>query len=370
MASTVKNCGLWIADCPATVTLMGFGDVKAFGEQPVIMGASISDEVLDRAEGCLLGQAIGDALGTTVEFATAATIAHQYPQGLRELIGGGPFHLLPGQITDDTELALALARSLAEHGRYDEDAVARRYHAWYRSGPFDIGTTTQAAFGQPMPVGRNAAEEVRGRTSNSSQANGSLMRISPLGIFGWQLPPAGLAELAVRDSTLSHPHPACQESCVAFAYALALAIRAGSSPEQVYAETLAWMHDRPVARPAGVIGAIERAAEGPPADFQTHMGWVLIALQNAFYQMLHAESLEAGLIATVAQGGDTDTNGAIAGALLGAVHGARAIPPRWRDVLLACRTNRPADYQCGDLPALARRLVELGAAHANADQTS
>jgi ADP-ribosylglycohydrolase len=93
------------------------------------------------------------------------------------------------------------------------------------------------------------------------------------------------------------------------------------------------------------VGALEAAAAEPPAEYARHMGWVLIALQNAFYQALHAETLEGGVVQTVMAGGDTDTNGAVAGALLGAVHGRAAIPPRWRRLVLSCRalpgTGRP-----------------------------
>ena len=83
--------------------------------------------------------------------------------------------------------------------------------------------------------------------------------------------------------------------------------------------------------------ALEDARHGPPADYSTQMGWVLVALQNAFWQLLHAPSLEEGVVDTVMRGGDTDTNGAIAGALLGAVHGRQAVPSRWLHALLSCR---------------------------------
>jgi ADP-ribosyl-[dinitrogen reductase] hydrolase len=73
-------------------------------------------------------------------------------------------------------------------------------------------------------------------------------------------------------------------------------------------------------------------------------GWVLLALQNCFYQLLHAESLEAGVVATVRAGGDTDTNTAICGAMLGAVMGINAVPEHWRETLLKCKPAkvRPA----------------------------
>jgi ADP-ribosylglycohydrolase len=322
---------------------------------------AISSETLSRARGALLGQAIGDALGTTVEFERAERIARQFPHGVRNLIGGGPFGLLPGQITDDTELALALARSLVERHAYEEDAVAGAYSAWHRSGPFDIGGTTARAFGTAESGGPATAMRMRGRASRESQANGSLMRQSPLGIFGWQLDPGTLADLACRDSTLSHPHPACQESCVAFTHAIALAVRTGAAPAAVYEQTLEFMRPRRAAGPSGVLAALEGARERVPLDFYRHMGWVLTALQNAFFRLLHCASVEEALVRTVAEGGDTDTNACIAGALAGAVWGDSSLPQRWVAPLLACKSPRPPAYACHDLPQLAEALVAIGA---------
>jgi ADP-ribosyl-[dinitrogen reductase] hydrolase len=100
---------------------------------------------LARAQGCLLGQIVGDSLGSLVEFQSAASIKRLYPDGLRFLNDGGTWDTIAGQPTDDSELALALARSLALVGRYDAEAVARAYAAWYASGPFDIGGTTNGS---------------------------------------------------------------------------------------------------------------------------------------------------------------------------------------------------------------------------------
>jgi ADP-ribosylglycohydrolase len=315
----------------------------------------ISHDVLRRARGALLGQAIGDALGTTVEFESAAQIEERFPNGLRDLIGGGPFRLLPGQVTDDTELALALARSLAEKENYDDDAVATAYSQWYRSGPFDIGSTTARAFG-----GRGGAEQMRARASQDSQANGSLMRQSPLGVFGWRLDADALAVLSCRDSTLSHPHVACQESCVAFTHAIAFAIRTGAGPAEVYEETTRFMDGRVTASQSGVLKAITDARQDPPEDFYHQMGWVLTALQNAFFRLLHSASPEGVLVETVTEGGDSDTNACIAGALVGAVRGETGIPARWISTLLACKSPRPLTYSCHDLRELADKLLRAG----------
>jgi ADP-ribosyl-[dinitrogen reductase] hydrolase len=115
---------------------------------------------------------------------------------------------------------------------------------------------------------------------------------------------------------------------------------------------------------------LESAAASPPENFQDHKGWVLVALQNAFWQLLHAPSLEVGVCDTVMRGGDTDTNAAIAGALLGAVHGVRAIPAQWREAIFCCRPQqgrlgvhrpRPKPFWPIDAMPLARCLAEKGA---------
>jgi ADP-ribosylglycohydrolase len=115
-----------------------------------------------------------------------------------------------------------------------------------------------------------------------------------------------------------------------------------------------------------VLEAVESAEQGPPADFLSQQGWVLVALKNAFFQLLHASSFEDGLVATVRAGGDTDTNAAICGALLGAVYGREVIPRQWQDMAVTCRPMpgwpgveqpRPAVYWATDALVLAERLV-------------
>lgn len=299
-------------------------------------GRAVGDAgLLSRAQGCLLGQLAGDSLGSLVEFERADRLQRQYPGGLRLLQDGGTWGILAGQPTDDSELALALARSLVACGGYDPEAAARAYSYWYRSRPFDIGGTTRAALRAAAKSIGSVAVAAKKAADESSQSNGSLMRISPLATWGHRLSPHQLADLASEDSSLTHPHPVCRESCAVFAVAVARAVGGGGSPQEVYRHTLGWAES--ACWDASVLSALRSAAEYPPADYQTRQGWVLVALQNAFYQLLHAPTLEEGVVATVMAGGDTDTNAAIAGALLGAVHGRGAVPEQWRRMILSCR---------------------------------
>jgi ADP-ribosylglycohydrolase/fructose-1,6-bisphosphatase/inositol monophosphatase family enzyme len=327
----------------------GKGPRPAFLER----GRAIADPaLLSRAQGCLLGQAAGDSLGALVEFQSARDIAAREGDGPRALRDGGHWNLLAGQPTDDTEMALTLARSIVEAGAYDPDAALRAYRAWGVSEPFDIGRTTAAA--------------LRASPDDDSQANGSLMRASPLGIFAHALGPAAAADRARMDSRTTHPHRACTDSVAAYVVAVAHAIRTGEGPDQAYEAAVSWA--RAEAIPA-VADALSRAATAAPDCHGEHMGWVLIALQNAFYELLHAPSLEDGVVATVRRGGDTDTNAAIAGALLGAVHGRDAVPLQWRQMVLSCRPvgsraarPRPLPYWPVDVYELAERLLLAGRA--------
>src|SRR5439155_361759 len=124
---------------------------------------------VSRAQGCLLGQVIGDSLGSRVEGKSAAEITLLYPDAVRELADGGPYHLLAGQPTDDSEMALILARSILRERRYDRDKVLDAYRDWLTTRPVDVGRTTE--------------QGLLGLLTTGSESNGSLMRVSPLGIW-------------------------------------------------------------------------------------------------------------------------------------------------------------------------------------------
>lgn len=311
--------------------------------------------LLARAQGCLLGQVAGDSLGSLVEFQNAAEIAARHGDGPRELADGGTWNTLAGQPTDDSELALALARAIVGAGAYDPQQALAGYREWFDSGPFDVGHTTRAA--------------LTGRPDPASQANGSLMRVSPLALFAHERSPVEVAGLARLDAGLTHPHPACGDATAAFAVAVAQAVARGDGARAAWLAALEWASAASAQRP--VIEALERAESAAPVCDGSSQGWVLIALQNAFFELLHAGSLEEGLVRTVRRGGDTDTNAAIAGALLGAVHGREAVPGQWRRAVLSCRTHpsrtgraRPWVYWPTDVLELAELLLLAGGGRA------
>lgn len=117
-----------------------------------------SREILNRAQGCLLGQLAGDALGSLVESQTPEQIRRDYPEGLRELADGGTRNAIAGQPTDDSELALTLALALIEQGRYDREAARQACVGWLESGPFDCGYTAACGLqGNHKPTARPTA---------------------------------------------------------------------------------------------------------------------------------------------------------------------------------------------------------------------
>ena len=305
---------------------------------------------LSRAQGCLLGQLAGDALGSLVEFQSLERIRRNYPNGVRELCDGGTYNTIAGQPTDDSELALLLARMLAETGTYDPDAARKAYRFWFDSDPFDCGMTIAAG--------------LEGYPNLESQANGAMMRVSPLGIFGANHPPETLREWARQDAALTHPHPVCLQANALFVLAIAHAIRTGPESQSLYEQVVHWAESAEVEPP--LMTVVRDAAHAPPEDFVRYQGWVLIAFQNALWQLLHAPDLEAGVVDTVMRGGDTDTNAAICGALLGAAYGLDAIPAQWADRVLNCRPQagqpgvsrpRPECFWPVDALELAGRLV-------------
>ncbi len=175
---------------------------------------------LSRAQGSLLGQLAGDSLGSLVEFRAPDDIRREYPSGVRELADGGTWNTIAGQPTDDSEMALLLARMLPDQGRYDPEEARKAYMFWLDSGPFDCGMTV--------------AGGLRGRPNPDSQANGAMMRISPLGIFGANHDAGLVAEWAQKDAAITHPHPVCQQANALFTMAIAYAIRQGCDGRGLY----------------------------------------------------------------------------------------------------------------------------------------
>jgi len=282
---------------------------------------AVGDEVKDRARGCLLGLAVGDALGGPVEWLSSEAIEQRHGGPLRELVGGGWLGLRPGQVTDDTEMALALARSLAEEGDYDPEAAMSKYLAWFASDPPDVGNTIGAVLGavrRGVPAA-DAAKGVHESSGGKSAGNGSLMRCAPLAVR-YHREFHALWDAATADSRLTHHDPLAAEACVFFTTVLAARISGHS------------LLEAPAYDPR-LIQGLNTDPEDAARHARDEVGYVLTALAVGRCADRGASDFEGGLTWAVNLGGDADTNGAVAGALLGARFGSRGIPARWLDLL-------------------------------------
>jgi ADP-ribosylglycohydrolase/fructose-1,6-bisphosphatase/inositol monophosphatase family enzyme len=346
--STRRVSGCFAGTPKAAAQLVRFDwkslEVEPRREPRVVLGFPRNPNAwrLARAQGAMLGQVIGDSLGSRVEGKPAAEIAQLFPGGLRDLGDGGPYHTMAGQPTDDSEMAITLARIIIRERKYDGPKVLDAYRAWLTSRPVDVGMTTERG--------------LCGLVTTESESNGSLMRVAPIGVWAAG-DPALAARTARDDSLLTHANPICLEACAAYCAAIAAGVAGANRDEMLEA---ALKHSKGPAHEA-----VKRGAKGAlPGDFFTHPGWVLVALQNAFY-CLHELDFEEALVQSVGRGGDTDTNAAIAGALLGALYGREKIPSRWIYPVLACRPlaeagalrPRPMEYWPDDILDVAEALL-------------
>jgi len=276
----------------------------------------------DRFLGALLGAAAGESLGAPYEFRKQAEIANP-----REIIGGRLFGA--GETTDDIDLTLALLRSLVLRRKLELDDVAQGYLRWFNGKPKDVGNLTKAALenlraGDPPAQSGALAWEDSGR---QAAGNGSVMCCTPIGLLHVKSL-EGLGDDAAAVSRITHYDPRCVGSCVAVATAIALLVLGEKDGEEAIARA---------ASAGGAISddvraAIERGASKKPEQIRCDgedLGFVLLTVELAFAALASATSLEEGLVAVVSRGGDTDTNGTVAGALLGAKFGKSQVPERW-----------------------------------------
>jgi ADP-ribosylglycohydrolase len=297
----------------------------------------------------MMGQLCGDALGSQVEFMAPDRIAGLWPEGVTRILPGGAWGTLAGQPTDDSEMALALARDIAARGFYSPGGAREAYGTWFRSGPFDCGNTVAAA--------------LRGAPNPESQANGAMMRASPLGIAGAGHPLEDVALRASEDAELTHPNPVPMSANALFAMAVAHAVEHGPEPRELYGLVAGWAAERGIGGP--LMDAVKLAGTSKPDTFTRQAGWVLIAFRNALYRLANSSSFEEAVSLTAGEGGDADTNAAICGALLGAVHGLSSIPDQWVRAVLTCfprrvpgvRRPRPPACFPGDALYLAAELI-------------
>lgn len=304
----------------------------------------------DRAVGSVLGLALGDALGAPFEFRRAAQIPDPVPAFELEWMG-----LPPGTTTDDTAMARNLVRSLVERGGLETSDVLARHVAWLATQPPDVGNLTRIVLSRVAGGASDAAREyVEQRGPEVSAGNGSVMYCAPLGV-AYALRPDELLELAPALSAVTHWDERCRTACLAITLAVAALVR-GAPGDRAVIDAVTAVAEREGGEELEYL--VEAAGRARPVD-GPDMGFTFFTAGLALQVAAERPSFEEGLRYVVGLGGDTDTNGAVAGALLGAAHGRSGLPVEWLDRL---QDRNAIESEARALAELAERQVRTGPA--------
>lgn len=284
---------------------------------------SISME--SRYVGTLVGSACGDALGATLEFKSRDEVALTYPNGLRDIVGGGWMGLEPGETTDDTAMMLAIGRACTSDG-IDLDQVAANFVAWMQTGPKDIGTQTRQALSLLASGLRwdEAGERLQRESARGVAGNGSVMRCAPIALR-FRSHPERMVQAAIDTSRITHADSRAIWGSVAICQGIVHLLNGGAM-ESVLDAAMADVEDDDVR---------SATAAAQTLDYQ-HVrsgGFVPETVTAALWSLLHEGSAEDVVVRAAMMGDDADTTATVAGALAGAAHGVETIPQRWRSVL-------------------------------------
>jgi len=274
----------------------------------------------NRFRGCLLGLAVGDAIGTTVEFKPRGS----FP-AVTDMVGGGVFGLKPGQWTDDTSMALCLATSLIAKRGFDPVDQMDRYWDWCTKGYlsstgycFDIGGTVRKALEKFKRTGGNPFS---GPTEPNSAGNGSLMRLAPIPMFYFP-DLEKIIHFAGESSRTTHGALECVEACQLFAEMIYLAL-SGQDKDQI-------LFDTKVKVSSPKINAIADGSYTPKTISEIHgSGYVVESLEAALWCFYQTTSFEDAILQAANLGDDADTTAAICGQIAGAFYGETNIPEKW-----------------------------------------
>ena len=303
---------------------------------------------LSRYRGCLLGLAVGDALGTSLEFQPPGTF-----EPIIDMLGGGPFHLAPGEWTDDTSMALCLAESLVEHHGMDLLDQLERYLLWSQHGYlshnqrcFDIGITVSHALRwyefQKQTGG--TLDPRCGPTDPHTAGNGSLMRLAPVAMY-YAREPELVAQMCAESSLTTHGASTAVDACRYYGALLAMALN-GADKQALISFTPTWLADLDP-----LIGEVANGSyrHRQPPDIKGS-GYVVKSLEAALWAFYNSQSYREGCLLAANLGDDADTTAAIYGQLAGAYYGEQGIPKEWL-AKLAMREQ---------IEEYANRLYELG----------
>lgn len=291
-------------------------------------------DLLDRALGAYLGLAVGDALGATTEFMTPREIKQHH--GVHsDLTGGGWLKLTPGRVTDDTEMSLALGRSILERGSVDAYAAAEAFSEWMRSKPADIGNTVRRGISHYRHTGEPVVAH-----DEYNAGNGACMRCLPVALLHCFSDDAVLVEASRRQAHITHNNPVADKGAEAVLHMVITALHGGTRDDML--------------RHTNQLIALNPQYAFERRHMENPSGWIVETLQAVFQALFNHDGFEQTLLDVVNRGGDADTTGAIAGMLAGALYGVDAIPPRWLSALDK-EVNKACRMQTVELLELARQ---------------
>ena len=285
----------------------------------------------DRFLGCLTGLAVGDAVGTTLEFRSPGTF-----KPIDDMVGGGPFDLEAGEWTDDTSMALCLAASLVEKKEFDPIDQLERYCRWHREGYmgshgtcFDIGNTVLSALDNFRLHGKANS----GSKDPDTAGNGSVMRLAPVPMYFGSDADAAI-EHSGKSSLTTHGATTCVDACRYLGGLLWGALN-GASKEDMLSPRFSPANDawskQPLCSPISEIADGSFKRKKPPEIRGT--GYVVKSLEAALWAFHASNDFRSGCLLAANLGDDADTTGAVYGQLAGAFYGYSTIPQSWRNKL-------------------------------------
>lgn len=320
--------------------------------------STLSHKQIQAAIGALVGAAVGDALGAPFEFKKAGLYTETFPTpvmgGSGEMIGGGAFNWAPGEFTDDTQMALALAESIVvNNGDFDAETTWNHFKAWSRQAS-DIGNTTRAALSQSD---FRTAGKTAGELTNNHGGTGSLMRIAPIGIAGVRWGGTETFKIAKLQSDLTHTHTVDVCSAKIAAETIRNLILGADLEEALNSQK---SNISPMYK--GAFQEFVWSFWNPVDNPELSNSQSIFCLAQAVWAIRTTTSFEDAIVKAINMGDDADTVAAVTGAIAGALYGVQQIPSRW--VTYVHGHVRQPDgtmktYHQHDLIAMAYKLLGL-----------
>lgn len=282
----------------------------------------------DKFKGTLFGQAIGDALELGTEFMTKAEVKRYYPDGLADysqiVQDCHCARWRKGDWTDDTDMTMCIVQAIIDDRELRPLSVARNFKQWFRHVPMGIGrhTCNVLSIGDYTEKPEMVAEKVWEMSGKRSAANGGVMRTSVIGLLG-----ENVEKYAAEICRLTHADPRCVGSCAI----VSLMVHSLVYKDEILPiETLVKIGNRYDKRIEPYLRmSWENSLDALVLDDESTMGYTLKTMSAGLWSLYHCSSFEDGLLAVANAGGDADTNGAVAGSLLGARFGYENIPERF-----------------------------------------